>query len=88
MREWEMEHLLHHSDSRNPALKWYLDLRLENFFYHFFYIKETVIIIRNSGYPRSSGFGLGIERFMQALFGIANIRDTIPFPRWFKHCKY
>lgn len=69
VREWEMEHLLHHSDSHNPALKWYLDLR-------------------NSGYPRSSGFGLGIERFMQALFGIANIRDTIPFPRWFKHCKY
>jgi len=40
--------------------------------------------LRNSGYPRSSGFGLGVDRLMQALFGIENVKDTIPFPRWYR----
>jgi len=28
-----------------------------------------------------AGFGLGFERTIQYLTGIANIRDAIPFPR-------
>ncbi|KAI1717179.1 tRNA synthetases class II (D, K and n) domain-containing protein [Ditylenchus destructor] len=42
--------------------------------------------LRQVGYPRSSGFGLGVDRLMQSLFGISNIKDTIAFPRWYKHC--
>ncbi|KAI6172945.1 hypothetical protein M3Y98_01029300 [Aphelenchoides besseyi] len=40
--------------------------------------------LRESGYARSSGFGLGMERLTQFLFGIPNIKDTIPFPRCFE----
>lgn len=42
--------------------------------------------LREAGYPRSSGFGLGVDRLMQFLFSIDSIKDTIPFPRWYKHC--
>ncbi|CAD5209053.1 unnamed protein product [Bursaphelenchus xylophilus] len=48
---------------------------------------EWYINLRSNGYPRSGGFGLGIERLMQSLFGIQNIKDTVAFPRWYKHCK-
>ncbi|CAK5095954.1 unnamed protein product [Meloidogyne enterolobii] len=40
--------------------------------------------LRRYGYPRSGGFGIGVDRLMQSLFGIKNIKDTIPFPRWSK----
>ncbi|KAI6204780.1 Ribonuclease P [Aphelenchoides besseyi] len=40
--------------------------------------------LRESGYARSSGFGIGMERLTQYLFGIPNIKDTIPFPRCFE----
>jgi asparaginyl-tRNA synthetase len=43
---------------------------------------EWYIDLRRHGYPRSAGFGIGVDRLMQSLFGIANIKDTIPFPRW------
>ncbi|VDM96285.1 unnamed protein product [Thelazia callipaeda] len=42
--------------------------------------------IREHGHPPSAGFGIGMERFMQSLFGILNIKDTVAFPRWYKHC--
>ncbi|CAG9540526.1 unnamed protein product [Cercopithifilaria johnstoni] len=42
--------------------------------------------MRRHGHPPSAGFGIGLERFMQALFGILNIKDTVAFPRWYKHC--
>jgi asparaginyl-tRNA synthetase len=48
---------------------------------------EWYLQLREAGYPRSSGFGLGMDRFMQCLFSIENIKDTIPFPRWYKHCQ-
>jgi asparaginyl-tRNA synthetase len=28
-----------------------------------------------------SGFGLGFERLVQFITGMANIRDVVPFPR-------
>lgn len=40
--------------------------------------------LRRRGCARSAGFGLGMDRLMQSLVGIANVKDTIPFPRWFK----
>ncbi|WKX99401.1 hypothetical protein Q1695_014354 [Nippostrongylus brasiliensis] len=43
--------------------------------------------IRERGKPISGGFGLGFERLLQFLLGTPNIKDTIPFPRWFKHCQ-
>lgn len=43
--------------------------------------------LRKRGKPISGGFGLGFERLLQFLLGIPNIKDTIPFPRWFKHCQ-
>ncbi|XP_042238100.1 probable asparagine--tRNA ligase, mitochondrial isoform X2 [Homarus americanus] len=41
---------------------------------------------RLGGGTPSGGFGFGLERFLQFLLGISNIKDTIPFPRWMNHC--
>uniref|UniRef100_A0A1I7Z771 AA_TRNA_LIGASE_II domain-containing protein n=1 Tax=Steinernema glaseri TaxID=37863 RepID=A0A1I7Z771_9BILA len=43
--------------------------------------------LRRCGQPNSGGFGLGVERLLQACLSIVNIKDTVAFPRWFKHCK-
>ena len=37
--------------------------------------------LRKFGSVPHSGFGLGLERMVQAVTGMANIRDVIPFPR-------
>lgn len=37
--------------------------------------------IRRFGSVPHSGFGLGLERFVQFITGMGNIRDVIPFPR-------
>ncbi len=37
--------------------------------------------LRRYGTAPHSGFGLGFERFVQFVTGMANIRDVIPFPR-------
>ncbi|KAL0266224.1 UNVERIFIED_CONTAM: hypothetical protein PYX00_011942 [Menopon gallinae] len=37
--------------------------------------------LRRFGSTPHSGFGLGLERFLQYITGIANIRDAIAFPR-------
>jgi asparaginyl-tRNA synthetase len=36
---------------------------------------------RRFGSVPHSGFGLGLERFVQFITGMGNIRDVIPFPR-------
>lgn len=36
-------------------------------------------------YPHG-GFGLGLDRLLQSLVGIKNIRDTVAFPRWPGNC--
>uniref|UniRef100_A0A0N4ZEU7 AA_TRNA_LIGASE_II domain-containing protein n=1 Tax=Parastrongyloides trichosuri TaxID=131310 RepID=A0A0N4ZEU7_PARTI len=48
---------------------------------------DWYINLRKHGYPISGGFGIGVDRLMQSMFGISNIKDTIPFPRYYKHCK-
>jgi asparaginyl-tRNA synthetase len=37
--------------------------------------------LRRYGTVPHSGFGLGLERIIQFITGMANIRDVIPFPR-------
>jgi asparaginyl-tRNA synthetase len=37
--------------------------------------------LRRYGTVPHSGFGLGLERVVQLITGMANIRDCIPFPR-------
>ena len=44
--------------------------------------------LRRYGNAKHGGFGLGFERLVMMITGIANIKDTIPFPRYFKHCTF
>jgi len=44
--------------------------------------------IRRFGTAPHSGFGLGFERMIQFITGIANIRDVIPFPRTPKNAEF
>ena len=37
--------------------------------------------LREFGTVPHAGFGLGLERMVQFVTGMANIRDVIPFPR-------
>ena len=37
--------------------------------------------LRKYGGTKHAGFGLGFERFLMYITGMANIRDVIPFPR-------
>jgi asparaginyl-tRNA synthetase len=37
--------------------------------------------LRRFGTVPHSGFGLGLERVLQFISGMGNIRDVIPFPR-------
>ncbi|AUF83816.1 asparagine--tRNA ligase [Mesoplasma syrphidae] len=42
---------------------------------------EWYISLRDYGYYKSAGFGLGFERLLMYITGASNIRDVIPFPR-------
>ncbi|KAL3266669.1 hypothetical protein HHI36_010831 [Cryptolaemus montrouzieri] len=42
--------------------------------------------VRKYGGVPTGGFGLGFERYLQAILKIENIKDTIPFPRWPHNC--
>jgi len=43
--------------------------------------------LRRYGTARHAGFGLGFERCVMYLTGMANIRDVIPFPRTARNCE-
>ncbi len=43
--------------------------------------------LRKYGSVRHAGFGLGFERCVMYLTGMANIRDVIPFPRTVNNCE-
>ncbi|EDV27398.1 putative asparagine--tRNA ligase, mitochondrial [Trichoplax sp. H2] len=45
------------------------------------------IDLRRYGTIRHGGFGMGFERFLQFILGLANIRDVMPFPRYSGSCK-
>ncbi len=47
---------------------------------------EFYLDLRKYGSARHSGFGLGFERCVMYVTGMANIRDVIPFPRTVNNC--
>jgi len=44
--------------------------------------------LRRYGTVPHAGFGLGFERTVSYITGLANVRDVIPFPRTAGHAKY
>ena len=42
---------------------------------------DWYVNLRRWGSTRHAGFGLGFERMVMYLTGVANIRDVIPYPR-------
>ena len=44
--------------------------------------------LRKYGSVKHAGFGLGFERMLMYLTGMANIRDVIPFPRTPNNCDF
>ncbi|XP_041969985.1 probable asparagine--tRNA ligase, mitochondrial [Aricia agestis] len=42
--------------------------------------------LRKFGNIPTGGFGLGLERLMQVVCSVSNIKDTLPFPRWPHNC--
>lgn len=42
---------------------------------------EWYLALRKYGTTHHAGYGLGLERMVMYMTGIANIRDSIPFPR-------
>ncbi|WP_302626014.1 asparagine--tRNA ligase [uncultured Eubacterium sp.] len=57
------------------------ELRLNESDYNFY------LELRKYGTARHAGFGLGFERMIMYLTGMANIRDVIPFPRTVNNCE-
>ena len=41
----------------------------------------TDSLLMHAGCGHETGFGLGLERVLQFITGMDNIRDVIPFPR-------
>ncbi|MBR2572342.1 MAG: asparagine--tRNA ligase, partial [Clostridia bacterium] len=44
--------------------------------------------LRKYGTCEHAGFGMGFERMIMYLTGIANIRDVLPFPRTTRNCEF
>jgi asparaginyl-tRNA synthetase len=44
--------------------------------------------LRKYGSCPHGGFGLGVDRLLMLITGISNIKDVIPFPVFYKSCKY
>ncbi|XP_013171455.1 PREDICTED: probable asparagine--tRNA ligase, mitochondrial [Papilio xuthus] len=42
--------------------------------------------LRKFGNIPTGGYGLGLERLLQVLCNVPNIKDTLPFPRWPHNC--
>lgn len=42
--------------------------------------------LRKFGNIPTGGYGLGLERLLQVLCNVHNIKDTIAFPRWPHNC--
>ena len=49
---------------------------------------EWYLDLRRFGSVKHAGFGLGFERLIMYLSGMANIRDVIPFPRTPKNAEF
>ncbi|MFW5894544.1 MAG: asparagine--tRNA ligase [Bacillota bacterium] len=44
--------------------------------------------LRKYGSTKHAGYGLGFDRMLMYVTGVANIRDVIPFPRTPNHCEF
>jgi len=44
--------------------------------------------LRKYGSCPHGGFGLGVDRLLMLITGIQNIKDVIPFPVYYKNCKF
>lgn len=51
------------------------------------YALSRYLDLRRFGSVPHGGFGLGFERLLQAMLGVENIRDVIPFPRYTGSCQ-
>ncbi len=49
---------------------------------------EFYLDLRKYGSCPHGGFGLGFDRLLMLITGITNIKDVIPFPVFYKSCKY
>jgi len=49
---------------------------------------EWYLDLRRYGSVPHAGFGVGFERLMGYITGVANIRDLIPFPRTPKNARF
>jgi len=67
-----------------------LDVLLENFAKHGLDPEsyDWYIDLRRYGTVPHAGFGLGFERMLMFVTGVANIRDVIPFARTPGHCEF
>jgi asparaginyl-tRNA synthetase len=46
------------------------------------------IDLRKYGSCPHGGFGMGFDRLLMLVTGMTNIKDVIPFPVFYKSCKY
>ena len=46
---------------------------------------DWYVALRRLGHTPHGGFGLGLDRLLQALLHVPNVKDVIPFPRWSHH---
>ena len=49
---------------------------------------EFYLDLRKFGSCPHGGFGLGVDRLLMLVTGISNIKDVIPFPVYYKNCKF
>ena len=49
---------------------------------------QWYVDLRKFGTVKHAGFGIGLERMMLYLTRIGNIRDTIPYPRTPRNCRF
>jgi asparaginyl-tRNA synthetase len=49
---------------------------------------EFYLDLRRYGSCPHGGFGLGFDRLLMLITGIQNIKDVIPFPVYYKNCKF
>ena len=49
---------------------------------------EWYLDLRRFGSAKHAGYGLGFERLIMYVTGIANIRDVLPFPRTTRNCDF
>jgi len=44
--------------------------------------------LRRYGSVEHGGYGLGFERLIMLITGVNNIKDTIPYPRYYGKCSF